>query len=70
MKEEIIDLYNQLGDKTKFLAWLSDKNGRRFGTLKSHWFAPSGGYSIPESELLATKNYLEEFKLKNQKATA
>jgi hypothetical protein len=63
MIENIINIYNGVKDKTDFkLKLVKALNFEvKYGTIHTHWFSRSGGYSIPKKRvkfvLLFAQNY-------------
>ena len=48
MIDNIKHLWSQVDNKTKAIKAVSEKCGKKFGTVKVLWLAPSGGFSIPD----------------------
>ncbi len=65
-KENIKHLYGKIKNKSNFIQLVADETGRRFGSVKTHWLSPSGGFSVPElHQGLVIK--LAQNTIKNQK---
>lgn len=60
-KNNIKTLWDKIDDKTDFLIKLSEENGRKVNTLRTHWFSKSSNYGVPDSELKFTTTYMQNY---------
>ena len=61
VENNIKTLWDKIEKKTDFLIKLSEANGRKVNTLRTHWFSKASNYGVPDSEMEKTVIYMQNY---------